>query len=353
MSFYCRIFLLLYFIFIHFYVFAQTDTLESCSQSCCNLDQSPAGMMISHVHPKNQWMFSYRYMHMAMKDFQSGTKSVSNDQILKDYSMVSDKMQMNMHMFMAMYGLTSKITLMGMMHYTINSMHMTMEENSQHQHGSSAPDSSMEMQVKTTGLGDLKLYFLYSLLKKNNHSIVGSLGGSLPTGSVQKSGSEKSMYAKERLPYCLQAGSGTFDLLPSLTYLWESDKVAYSIQGSGVIRTGFNKIGYHLGNEFTFNQWMGFRWGNRISSSLRLEGNWTGPINGQDIQLYRYYEPEANHLNYGGSRISGYFGTKFYLGGFLENTTISGEAGLPLIQNLNGIQMKMNSTIHLAINTLF
>src|SRR5882762_4898775 len=65
---------------------------------CCGNDPTPAGVMISHVHLKNEWMISYRFMGMNMSGTNSGTERISQDKVLNSYFASPTLMQMNMHM---------------------------------------------------------------------------------------------------------------------------------------------------------------------------------------------------------------------------------------------------------------
>jgi len=133
----------------------------------------------------------------------------------------------------------------------------------------------------------------------------------------------------------MQQGSGTWDVLPGLTYTFQQNKFMASSQVYSTIRTGYNSVGYKLGNKITFNNWVAYRWLNWMSTSLRIEASSTGIIEGKDSDFYQYNEPAANPYNYGGEIIQASAGFNFYL---WKIHRIGIEAGLPLYENLNGIQ---------------
>ena len=94
--------------------------MTSCDESChCINNLTPAGVMVSHVHPKNEWMLSYRFMDMAMLGVLSGTKKMDELDVFNLYLMNSKKMRMDMHMLMGMYGLTDRLTAMVMLNYNV------------------------------------------------------------------------------------------------------------------------------------------------------------------------------------------------------------------------------------------
>lgn len=333
--------------------FSQEDSLICCHECACALDPMPAGVMISHIHKKNQWMISYRYMNMAMGAMQIGTEKVSDDYIFTRYLMSSDRMKMEMHMLMVMYGLSNRLTLMGMLHYNATSMRMTMLEGTTHIHDGISGEE-MDMTMRTSGLGDVRLHALYGVINKKRHHVLLSVGLNIPVGSVSLKGRQNSMYPDQRLPYVMQMGSGSFDFLPGLNYLFQKGKISWSSQITSVIRTGENIIGYRWGNEITTNHWLAYSWAKKFSSSLRLEGSSSGRITGEDPTLYAGYEPSANPYNYGGDRISGFVGTNFHFRkGFLKSSRIGVEYGVPFYQNLYGPQMGVKSSLYASFSMSF
>lgn len=308
--------------------------------------------MISHVHIKNEWMISYRFMNMYMSDLASGTNLENKEDVFVNYLMVPEKMSMQMHMLMAMYGITNRLTAMAMLNYQMNSMDMSMYTMN-HTHGNTtmgSPNHSM----KTNGLGDTKLHVLYGIVQKNTCQLLISLGASIPTGTIQlKGASDDPMYPNTHYPYGMQLGSGTIDLLPGISYLYQRNQLAMSGSISGTYRAGYNSYGYKLGNEATVNSWLSYQWLNFISSSLRLEGNYSGAIEGHDPALYYYTEPSTNPANYGGKRINAYVGSSIHFKKCLRNNRLGIEYGMPLFQDLNGIQLKQKYVLNASWSFTF
>jgi hypothetical protein len=335
----------------------QADSTKSCSYCYCGpVDLTPSGVMISHVHKRHQWMLSYRYMNMNMGSMMNGTSKVSDDQIYQNYLMSSPAMRMDMYMLMAMYGLTNRITLMGMFTYTSFSMKMSMLPGMQmpNMPGMNMSTASMDMNMKSAGVSDIKLNIMYGIINRPHHHLLAIAGVSVPLGSTEIKGNAGSMYPEQRIPYNMQMGSGTWDLLPGINYLYQKNRLAFSSQITSVIRTGYNAVGYKLGNEVTVNNWLAFQWSKSFSSSVRLEESVSGFIKGQDASLYSGYEPAANPNNYGGRRISGFIGTNFYFRkGILKNNRIGAEYGIPFYQNLNGPQMSIKSSLYGSWSVMF
>ncbi len=322
------------------------DTTGYCHRCCCALDPTPAGVMISHIHEKGQAMFSYRYMNMQMNRMRIGTETVSDESVFNDYLMSSGNMQMDMHMLMGMYGITNRLTLMGMFHYNFVSMDMKMLPGAVHMHNGVA-SADMETSMKTSGIGDIKLHALYGLVNRKQHHLLLSGGISLPAGTIDKKGGENSMYSDQRLPYAMQLGSGSMELLPGISYLVQKGRVTWSSQISSVIRTSTNPLHYRWGNELSTNHWMAVQWANNFSSSLRLEATSAGNIKGKDVTLYDGLEPSANPYNYGGDKLLCYVGTAFHFRkGVFKGNRIGMEYGIPFYQNLYGPQMGVSSSLY-------
>ncbi len=337
--------------FIQFSSFAQLIDSSLCSNHdcCCNNDPTPAGVMISHVHKKHEWMVSYRNMYMNMNGMLSGTTATTKNDVFVNYLMATNKMSMDMHMVMAMYGVTNKLTLMAMFNYNVASMSMSMlDTGTPHTHGGMVMGSTAgSMNMRTAGIGDIKVQVLYSLVKRLRHQLLLSGGISIPTGSIQLKGGLESMYPNQRFPYAMQLGSGTLDLMPGINYLYQKGKVTMSSQLTSVIRAGYNSIGYKLGNEAASNSWLAYQWHRIISSSIRMEAFMANKIYGYDPTLYYYNEPSANPYNYGGKKVNVFLGSVFqFKRGILKNNRFGIEYGQPIYQNLNGIQMKIKQAIN-------
>ena len=331
-------------------VSAQSDSTVSCVSCICRKDATPAGVMLSHVHSKGEWMFSYRYMNMNTRGMEQNGKSISNEQIYNQYLYSSDRMSMNMHMLMAMYGVNDRLTLMAMLDYKQSSMNMTAPEGSTHIHNGVSMSGSMAHHMKTSGFGDMSLTALYSIINNTKHHVLLSGGVSIPTGSIEDKGESGGMYADKHYPYMMQQGSGTWDVKPGLTYTYKGDKVMASTQIFSTIRTGYNHVGYKLGNELTFNNWVAYELTSWLSTSLRGEVIQIGSIKGNDPSLYAYTEPAANAKNYGGTTAMLYAGINVF---FLGNNKIGIEGGLPVYQQSNGIQASAYSNINLVYSIVF
>ena len=335
--------LLISFLFIGF-LKAQSEI-----KCLCSMDPTPSGAMISHIHKKGEWMFSYRYMKMKMDGNISGTSSVSDDLIFNNYLGSPNQMDMDMHMLMGMYGLSNRFTGMVMFNYLDNTMSMDMlpvDPNLGHVgHSHSTEEGHL---MKTNGFGDIQLGLLYGLLMKENNQIILSTEINLPTGSIEKKGPDGDMmYNNKRYPYAMQIGTGTFDFMPKVTYLSEKGEGTLSIQTGLSIPLSYNSLGYKNSATYQFSSWYAYKLGSKFTTSLRAVLDVSDNIIGLDESLYRYNEPSTNTLNYGQTSLFSFLGGTFH---FWSGNRIAFEFGLPLYQKVLGIQMKDEYQINLSYN---
>ncbi len=332
------------------HVQAQGDTLVCEKSCCCSSDPTPSGVMISHVHEKGQWMISYRFMNMNMKGVNAGSEHIDQAKVFIGYLMAPEKMRMDMHMMMGMYGLSSRVTVMAMVNYLSVSMNMVMFGGGGHNHYSADGNSA-----SSHGIGDSKAFVLYGLINTPRTQLILNAGLGLPTGNIFVKGSSYDIiYPDERLPYAMQLGSGSFEVLPGLTYLFQVRKITTSIQVSGNIRTNYNEVGYKLGNELMSNTWLAYRWTKSFSSSIRIETAIAEQIKGMDPYLYHFTEPAANPSNYGGKHVFGYLGSVYQIKkGHLNGMKIAAEYGVPVYNIFNGLQMGVKNAVNVSLSYTF
>jgi hypothetical protein len=333
---------------------ADEDNPKVCA-NCCRPDgEAPVGVMTDHIHPKGQWMFSYTYMDMYMKGNKIGTKMVDDNTVFQNYYMAPDNMNMQMHMAMVMYGLTDRITLMGMFNYVINDMNMSMNNAGMMEMMQNMPGMVMtgtaadfQMKSKTSGFSDTKVYALYSLEDKSKERITVGLGLSLPTGSIKKTGLTL-IDSNGRQAYPMQLGTGSYSLLPSITYVRQGFAFSWGSSLSADIKLNNNSAGYKWGNVYDATAWVSYRFLSYLSGSLRAEGISSGKISGSDndIAILSNNDPNANTNNFGGQRVYMYAGLNFYNEKWpVKNIHFLAEYGLPVYENLNGPQMSVHGTI--------
>ncbi len=318
---------------------AQETNNETTKWSAGRPDgHAPISVMGDHMHGKGEWMFSYRYMHMNMEDLKQGNDNASFDEALTNYMVTPTAMPMNMHMLGAMFAPSDRITLMAMFNYISMEMdHLT------RMGGNFTTESS--------GLGDIKLSLLYRFFNRNQQSLHGQIGFSIPTGGITESDvTPASAPNAMELPYPMQLGSGTFDPVVALTYLGQNESVSWGSQIKGVFRFGKNDREFRYGNRYSLNNWLAVKAADWISFSARLEGLLVGELDGADPNLNPMMVITADTNNSGGTLINGGLGFNIYAPtGALKNLRFGFEFASPLLQDLEGIQLKNKETLTLGL----
>lgn len=293
---------------------------------------APIGVMGDHGHGKGEWMLSYRYMNMPMEQNYDGSSRISDSEILSptggNYLVAPQWMDMEMHMFGLMISPIDHLTLMLMIPYASKEMgHLRRD--------------GVEFLTKSEGWGDLKLSGIYELYHGHRTTWLLNLGLSLPTGST----SEEDFIpgpGETRLPYPMQIGSGTWDLLPGITYLGQADTWSWGAQLSGVIRLGENNEGYTLGNVGQLTAWGAYKWNDHVSTSLRVTGKAWGDIDGrdEDLRLAASVVPTADPRRRGGEETDLSLGINVKMPGrFLSGQRLAAEIGVPIYRSLDGPQL--------------
>jgi hypothetical protein len=307
---------------------------------------------IYQVHPAGMWMVNYKFMHMNMSGLRSGSSDIDQDKIgymrgrPYNYMMIPTGMTMDMHMMMVMYGITDRLTMMVMAGYLENKMDMLMDMGM-------GKMINREPPMRISGYGDTELRGIYRI----GNNLVGSIGLSLPTGSINNT--IKMMGKEYRAPYDMQLGSGTYDLKPALTYtnLSADAKWNWGAQVGCSYHIGNNENDYSLGDSLKATGWLQRAFGPAVSW-LRLAYSNTGHIRGKDAEIDKLNNPatgtgapmpDADPAFYGGQRTDAMFGVSFTKGRF----SIGIEGGAPLYQYLNGLQMKTTWFLNSGLQVMF
>ena len=318
-------------------------------------DHAPIGVMGDHMHEKGEFMLSYRFMHMDMQGNRMGTDGINADAIVTTVPnrffgrpmqpptlrIVPVEMTMDMHMFGAMYAPAEWLTLMVM------GMYMEKEMEHATYMGGMGTNVRGSFRVKTDGIGDTRVSGLVRLHEGGMHRLHLNAGVSLPTGSTSKTHEILTpMGARPtvRVPYAMQLGSGTYDLLPGITYNGHSGRLYWGGQYMGTFRLG-DDHGYSLGEKHTLSAWLNYQWRPFISTALRLQFDTLGRIDGMDPRIAGPVQT-ADPDNYGGDELSLNLGVNL-MGqtGALAGHRLAVELGLPLHRDLNGPQMETDWTI--------
>ena len=323
---------------------------------CCPTDEhsisrpdahAPISVMGDHTHREGGWMLSYRYMNMQMDGMRQGAGRVSSSDVFAtNYAVAPENMTMEMHMFGLMHAPTDQLTLMAMANYIDTTMNHRVDPAV----AGMINGGDSGFTTESSGFGDIKLSALYRFYLEGNSKAHFGIGFSLPTGSIDEKDDTPSMVGRQSqlLPAPMQLGSGTIDLLPSLTYVQQLENWSWGAQASGVIRLeSKNGNNYRLGNRFELTSWAGYNLAEWIGLTGGLSYGYAGELKG-DQKDVGTAGPEGRRSvttafgdNYGGECIDLILGINLLKPtGYLEGHRLSFDLRLPLWRDLNGYQLE-------------
>ncbi|MEZ5893967.1 MAG: hypothetical protein R3C58_12595 [Parvularculaceae bacterium] len=323
-------------------------------------DHAPIGVMGDHMHKKGEVMFSYRYMRMEMEGNRTGTDSISPDEIVTTIPnrffgapmqpatlrVVPLEMQMNMHMLGAMYAPADWVTVMAMGSY------VSKEMESRAYMGGAGTTVLGDFSMKSSGFGDVKAAALFRAFDRKtgaaSHHGHFNLGLSLPTGSTTETGEVLTPMGTTptvRLAYPMQLGSGTYDLMPGVTYTGKGGAFSWGAQYIATVRMGTNDEGYSLGDRHSATSWAQFGPVPWVSFSGRVAYHHQGRTKGIDPAIMGPMQA-ANPDFHGGESIDIGAGVNFALQhGSLDGHRFAVEVVVPVYENFNGPQLEKNWTL--------
>jgi hypothetical protein len=246
-----------------------------------------------------------------------------------------------MHMLGGMYAPSDRLTLAVMLPFTSISM-----DHIRNMDG-------LAFTTESSGIGDVKLAALYGLYARPGRDLIFNFAISAPTGSIDET-DDTPMMTDAHLPYPMQLGSGTWDIIPGLTWVQLYDSWSWGAQGLYTLRTGTNDNGYTLGNKLNLSAWVAKKVAESTSLSFRLNGLDWGNIDGTDnnLMLLPGMVPTADPNLRGGTRIDALVGINFVTPG-LKSLRLAAEAGAPVYQNLDGPQLETDLVFTLGAQFTF
>ncbi len=292
---------------------------------------APIGVMGDHTHEAGEFMFSYRFGYMEMGDMRDGTTDLSSGDIFRSGYMVAPTgMNMEMHMISMMYAPTDNLTLMAMTSYQFRGMdHLSMP-------GSPARamnGASFEKNVE--GWGDLTLAGLFKIYDANSQRVHLNLGVSAPTGEFNQRA------------YPMQPTTGTWDLLPGITWLWQDNDLSGGAQIKGRVHLDDNEYQYTYGDSVTGTTWLAYRLTDSLSISGRVTLEHAESIDGTDSRITGpLMSPPMDPANTGGNWLEGGLGLNYLVpNGPLKGHRLAVEGIIPIYQDLNGPQMQRDVSV--------
>jgi hypothetical protein len=218
------------------------------------------------------------------------------------------------------------------------------------------PDEQAHVGIhETGGLGDTLMHALFKLSDDPGRRWVLALGLSAPTGDagikLRRSHQQDPVYAH----YGMQLGSGTWDFVPNLTYLGQSERWSWGGQLGATVRLeSHNKYGYALGNAWQGTGWVAYGLNSWLGASLRGTYAAQGAIKGEYQDSQAQSAPPDFPSNYGGrfTDIGVGLTAQVPSGGY-RGSSLGIEWLLPQRNDVNGYQLPKAHSLVLSWNYHF
>lgn len=302
---------------------------------------APIGVLGDHTLSAGMFLISYRYNISAADDLRDGTSNLSLNSVLAQFPFAPTHSQVQRHTLLMEFAPTDDLTVMATLPF------IDIDLNFASRTGATVHDGDVDP-------GDVTLRALYVLKRWGRQQVHANFGLSLPLGVLPS----------ERFPpsptspaasYLARTSSGTYDLLPGLTYRGQTDWWTWGAQGLGIVRLGLNNASYRLGNNLELTTWLSRRVTDYLSVSTRLDANLWGPIAGSDERLNPFLAPTNRTDDWAGRRIDLLFGANLFAthNDFGANQWLSVEAGVPVYQSLSGPQLKTEWLLNAGWNLRF
>jgi hypothetical protein len=299
------------------------------------------GLMNDHLHSRGEFMVGVRYQRLDWHGSnRHGTDKVSDEELMDaGYMMRATSMTMDMAMVDLMYGISDHLTVTVSPQYMWNRMKMVGTD----------PMDPMADRMTSHGFGDTLASASLRLAKGDKLRAHATLGVWIPTG---KSGLKD---GDTFLQYCMQIGSGTWDIEPSATVKGQAGRLGWGLQGSFRLRAGHrNSSGYRLGNKALATGWVSYLAGPNVGVTARAEYTHQGRIHGEYDGMHMDDMPQDFPANFGGDMVMGAVGVNWEPRfGEKRGPQLGIEAGIPLYQKLNGVQLPQRWQLSAGIRQFF
>ncbi|MCQ3828979.1 hypothetical protein HXX02_05950 [Microbulbifer elongatus] len=326
---------------------------------------APAGVMADHLHQQGEWMLGYRYLRETFSGLYSGShKTTAAAAGHAGYSMVPTTMTMEMHMLDIMYAVSDSLTLMFMPQTMSMEMGMAMTGVSHDHHMGGMGEMSgmngdgmghdMDMHGShshgTSGTGDTVVAGLFRIVDNRGYKLHGTLGISAPTGDVDLKNADGTF-----VHYGMQLGTGTWDLMPSLTYTSGHNRLSWGAQANARLpMQEENDSGFSFGERYGATAWGAYRVADWMSISTRLGYTKQHDINGHYNGPHNHASPSDLQGNYGGEFVDAALGVNLVpQAGPFAGVRLGLEWTNSVSAHYNGYQLGRDDGLNMSLSYAF
>jgi hypothetical protein len=240
-----------------------------------------------------------------------------------------------------MYAPSERVTLMAMGTYH----HRTMDHITR---------AGGAFSTASDGVGDVTVGGLIGLADWGRQSLFANLGLSVPVGSITATDVLPTSNGQAvQLPYPMQIGSGSWDVLPGFTYLGQVDNWSWGGQTRGTLRLGNNSRDWRLGHRGMLTFWSARQFGRHASVSLRVAGETWGDVSGADAagSVNPAVVPTARTDLRGGTQLDAGLGINLYVPK-AQAFRIAAEFLVPVHRDLHGPQLETDWTLVVGLQVV-
>jgi hypothetical protein len=324
----------------------------------------PAGIMFAHaMRNAGDMMLGYVYDRVASASYlQRGSKRAADSDVVgggcsavNSCRLAPDGMVMSMSMLDVGYAVSADLSLMLMAQFM--DMNMTLRDLEGRPPSVPGAHEHKNLRGHTTGgFGDTIAGGVYRLSSGAHGEWLLGLGVSIPTGSVTET--MRRMFREDGglMHFDMQTGSGTWDLLPSLTYLGGNHRaLSWGAQVSGSYPLGNrNESGYRLGDVIWVNTWGAYALNSWISATGRLSYTDQKAIEGDFDSYNARLGPMDYPENSGGRFLDAGLGLRLSVpAGEYAGHSFALEWLEPVSQDVNGFQLPRSGTLIAAWRYMF
>ena len=312
----------------------------------------PLSIMEAGTHKAGHFMISLRHMRMSMDDNSDKGNKLSDQEIISYPSLnsmtpflssVPKKMDMEMTMLEAMYGISDNHIFMLMANFVNKEMSLN----------SYSPMGNRDfLRVTNTSSSDLSNLSMSSFFKfkgSQNFRMNAEIGidKSLGKNNIKKNViTPMNMTMNMTLPYAMQAGDKSTSLLTSFTIVSKGD---LNFGGQLKRKSAVLKKDWNFGDSLTFNFWFSNLVTPKTSLFLNFKYQKLYKIEGRDLSINAPTQT-ANPQFYGGKSTSLSTGLNIQLN---HKNSLGFEYSVPLKQDLNGPQMEVKNSFNFAYKLSF
>ena len=301
----------------------------------------------------------YQYIRKVFEGYRDGTSRLSNEDVLfrpgteapsnENFPVLPTKIVQEVHSIDVTFRIFERLSLSVLVPY----IHQSTDHIS-------VIASYDKFTLDTEGLGDISLTGSYVVHRGENKTFTVGGGISFPSGSIEEEGDTPRAPGNQQLPYTMQLGSGTYNLIGSLAYTKKIESQSWTgpiTWGSsifGKIHLGRNSRNYSLGDRLIVSTWLKAMPVDWLEPSLSVSVVYWDNIDGQDDELttalpppLRFPAPVTDPSLFGGTKVNLLGGIRFFwpnenanneISKFLERQSVGIGGGVPLYQALNGPQ---------------